>query len=132
MTRLLALDVGDSRVGLAFSDESRTIATPHGVLARGKAEEEILKLVEKEGLKEIVVGLPLSETGGETDQSAKIRSFCRRLERRCKIEIIFVDEYLSTVEAWAEISRKGKRNSKKQAKIDAVSAALILQTYLDK
>ena len=133
MSRILGLDIGDVRVGVALSDASGTLATPFATFERGggAAESEILALISREGITTVVAGLPLSEAGAETEQSSKIRSFCRRLERRAKIEITLVDEYLSTVEAWEIVAESKKSRSHKKGKIDAVSAALILQTYLD-
>lgn len=126
---LLALDVGDKRVGSALSQGFQ--GNPHLTWQRGggEAEREIGKLVKQHSIQRIIVGLPLNEEGALTAQCKKIFSFCRRLKRRVGIPIEFVDEYLSSKEAEEAIFGPGFRK-KKKGMTDSASAAIILNAYL--
>lgn len=132
---LLALDVGDKRVGIAMAAEGSFMATPHSTLLRagGKAERAILDLIAQHKVQHLVVGLPLSDSGEKNEQCLKVESFCRRLQKRVEIQIHFVDEYSSSYEAEEQLRRSGKsgKRLKKEGLLDAASAAIILQTYLD-
>ena len=127
MSVILALDVGDKRVGTALTDPNGRAARVHQTFnrARGQAEREILKLLAAEKVSKLVVGLPLSGSSQKTAQALKVENFCKRLTRRSKIEVIYVDEYLSSFEAEA---RLGRRPHKKL--IDSQSALIILERYL--
>ena len=130
---VIGLDVGDVRVGVAASDPSGLIASPVGAFerAKGEAEKEILKLIHLKQIKTLVVGLPLNEQGEKTAQSIKTENFCRRLARRAAVEMIFVDEYLSSEEARDRLSVKRRRGPKQKGVIDAHSATIILQRFLN-
>lgn len=130
----LGLDVGDKRVGAALCDELEILASPFATFdrAQGRAEQEILKVATEKSLAGLVVGLPLSEDGSKNEQCLKVENFCRRLKRRLNLDIFFVDEYASSLEAEAKLSKRSRlRGSKGRAAIDAASAAIILQEFLD-
>ena len=135
MSLLLALDVGDKRVGVAMAAAGSTIATPHATLLRaaGRAEREILALISRHKVERLIVGLPLSDSGEKNEQCLKVESFCRRLQKRIDIEIVFVDEYASSHEAEELLRRAGNsgKQLKKSGLLDAASAAIILQAYID-
>lgn len=135
MTTLLGLDLGEQRIGLAIAKAPLSVALPLAAITKtgSKAEGEILSLIEKEGVTKMIVGLPLNEEGTETCQSEKIRRFCRRLSKRKNIEIIFIDEYGSSLDAEERLSHvaKGRRHHRKSGVIDSIAAASILQSYLD-
>ncbi len=133
MVFLLGLDVGDKRVGIALGDSTVRIAFPEGCYnrAKGQAEARILELIEEKSVKELVVGIPLSDSGEETAQATKIRSFCRRLERRTGITPRFVDENSTSFEAEQRLNLRGEPPSKKGGMIDAVAASIILQNFFD-
>lgn len=132
MPRILGLDVGDKRVGIALSDPSGSFATPHTTLQRagGAAEEGILSLVKEHGVEILVVGLPLGAGGERNPQCEKVERFCRRLTKRAAIKIVFVDEHLSSEEARDRLRASGRSSFDKE-EIDAAAAALILQAHLD-
>jgi putative holliday junction resolvase len=121
--RLLGLDVGDVRVGVAWTDPAGLTVAPLGVFLRagGAAEGKIVALIGEHHIERVVAGLPLSEHNEETEQSQKIRRFMRRVARRVPVEVAFVDEYLTSCEA-AGLARGHST--------DAVAAALILESYL--
>src|SRR5215213_5831390 len=100
MKYLLCLDVGDKRVGVALGSAVPKTVKPLCTLERaaGKAEREILKIIEKHGIKHLVVGLPLNEDGTINEQCVKIEKFCGRLKKRSGVEIVFVDEYASSLD----------------------------------
>ena len=133
--RTLGLDIGEKRIGLALSDVQGMLATPYATIARGngKAEREILSLVKRHGIKTIVVGIPLGENGEKGDFAIEIENFCRRLKRRCAADFRFIDESFSTIDALSRLQESGKNEgmSRKKGLIDAASASIILQRYLE-
>ena len=120
---------------MAFGDTETRIATPYRTLerAKGKAEAEILKLIEGRTIETVVAGLPLDEDGGRTTQCDKIENFCRRLVRRVQVQLIFVDEHLSSATAEQQLISGGasKKSSRQKGVLDTLAAAIILQSYLD-
>ena len=132
MSRILGIDVGDKRVGIALSDPSGSFATPHTTLLRagGAAEDGILQLVQEHGVEVVVVGLPLGAGGERNPQCDKVGRFCRRLSKRAAVRIVFVDEHLSSEDAQEKLRASGRSHFKKE-EVDAVAAALILQAHLD-
>lgn len=112
------------------------LARPHDTFARaqGEAEKEILQLVNEHDIKVIVVGMPLDENNQPTKQCESVEAFCRRLAKRVKVEFVFVDEYCSSIEAQQiqKGKRKAKSNVAERAQLDAMSAAILLQSYLDR
>ena len=133
MGKILGLDVGDKRVGMALSDASALIASPAGfaLRAKGAAEEEIISLIKHEGIDRVVVGLPLDASNAPTPQSEKVKNFCRRLQRRVQVEIVYIDEFLSSVQAEELLREKARSARRQKGMVDALSASIILQQYLD-
>ncbi|HET6267262.1 MAG TPA: Holliday junction resolvase RuvX [Acidobacteriota bacterium] len=128
--RILALDVGKKRIGIAVSDPLRMTARPHSTIERNKAAaERIAGIAAELETGEIVIGLPLHLDGREGEQAADVRKFAAKLETvLINTPILFWDERLSTVEAQETMtSTKGKHA---KTGIDAVAAAHILQSYL--
>ncbi len=127
--KILALDVGKVKIGLATSDNKLIIATPLKTLvrAKNKALKEIIETISSERVTKLVVGLPLNEDNSETNQCVDIRNFVRRIKRRVSIKVEFIDEAFSTLRA-NEIIRQQKLKHKDD---DAIAAALILQKYLE-
>jgi len=134
--QILALDIGDKRVGTALSDEAGRMAFPHETFTRagGCAEAAILRLLEERAIKLVVIGLPLDEKGNRTSQCASVESFRRRLERRAPgVEFVFFDEYCSSAEAEDRLreASSGRKNNRQKGVLDALSASIILQSYID-
>lgn len=132
--RLLALDVGDRRIGIAVSDPTGLLATPVEVyLRRGREAdvEHLLAVADEYDAQAFVVGLPVNMSGSEGPQAAKTRDFARALGASGS-PVLLWDERLSTVEAerrMAEAGRKKRRGAVMRS--DAEAAAVILETYLD-
>lgn len=133
--RILALDVGDVRIGVAISDPLGIIASPLEVIDRRKikAIKRILELVEEKRVDKIISGLPLSLDGTEKRQAEKVREFIGKLGKSLRnIPIETVDERYSTVSADNMLKKTTKKNAKQKRKVvDKVAATIILQTYLD-
>lgn len=133
MTKVLALDIGDKRIGVASGDTAVAIAFPSAVLERGggRAETELLDIIKKDQITHLVVGLPLDASGRETPQCAKVRRFCERLQKRAVIEVTFVDEHLSSEDAKQRLSESRSGRAAVKTGVDAAAAAIILQSYFD-
>lgn len=136
--RILALDVGERRVGIAISDPTGTVARPVQTLARGSREEDfaaITTLVAKHDIRLVVVGQPLSLNGMEGPQARRVARYADALATHLPVPIVPWDERFTTVAADEIIrqTRKGKKKRRAHAKseVDAVAAAVILQSYLD-
>jgi putative holliday junction resolvase len=152
MTRLMALDVGEARIGVAVSDALRFLASPYTTIRVSRDETQtwttIQQLIAEIEAEELVIGLPISLDGQIHSQGERILAFTERLKEHIAIPVRFWDERLSTVEAQRLLAErnqqaKGKRQqrgsqrharSKRRQKgheIDALAAAVILQEYLD-
>mgnify|MGYP005841134199 CR=1 FL=1 len=132
--RVLGLDVGGRRIGVAISDYGGMIATPLTTLQatpRPRTLEQIAALVQEYEVNEIVVGLPLTLSGEIGPQAQLVQSFVTELEAVLHQSIQFFDERLTTVVAEQMLRDLGVRPEKRKARIDEVAAAIILQDYLD-
>lgn len=122
--RLLGIDYGKKRIGIAISDETGTIAFPHGVFGgEGKAVDEIVSLVKAKGIGELVLGLSLDNTGKENPGMSKARLFGDLLAIKTGLLVHYEPEQFSTMEATRYLDNDMR---------DASSAAIILQRFLDK
>ncbi len=133
--RVLGLDYGRVRVGVALSDPTGTIAQvleviPHRGFAQVSAR--IRELVSAHQVDRIVLGLPRSLDGRERDEAAAVRSFARKLQSVLSMPVEFADERLSTAAAERALVSANERRARRRRVRDAVAAALILQTYLDR
>jgi putative pre-16S rRNA nuclease len=132
--RTLGIDHGQRRVGLALSDEDGRIAHPHSTLARRNPDELIVavaELVGREGVEEIVVGLPLCLDGSEGASARRARRFAERVGERTGVPIVLWDERMTTLAAERALREAGVRRSEQKHVVDRVAAALLLQGYLD-
>lgn len=132
--RLLALDVGDARIGVALSDETGTLAsglvTLKAVGPRRDAQA-VASLVREHGAGEVVVGLPLRLDGSLGPQGEKVMAFVERLRRVLRVPVVARDERLTSVAADERLAEAGVRRRDRKARIDQAAAALILQEVLD-
>ena len=133
MSRVLGLDVGDRRIGVALSDEGQLIASPLTVIQSvgwGPDSREILRLMREHGADLIVCGLPRNMDGSEGFQAEKVRRFMQVLIDQ-GVPVAWMDERLTTVSAQRALIEGGVRRDGRKGSVDKVAAALILQTYLD-
>jgi len=131
--RILALDIGDVRIGIAVSDPTRTIATPVEVLRRvgwGPDTRRIKALCERYETDEVLSGLPLNMDGSEGFQARKVRDFCAQLEK-AGLTVLFQDERLTTVVAEDALLEDNMSREDRKSTVDKVAAAVILQQWLD-
>ena len=131
--RIIGLDVGDRRIGIALSDETRLIATPHSVYTRvgwGPDVKHIRQIYDEAQGALIVCGLPKNMDGSEGFQAEKVRSFADQL-RTAGMPVAFQDERLSTVSAHQALIEGGMRRDGRKETVDKVAAAVILQSFLD-
>jgi len=132
--RILGLDVGDKRIGVAMSDPEEILASPLTTIPRdddNKAIDAILELVNKNGVQKIVVGMPYSMSGEIGIQASKVMAFVAKLFKSIKIDIETWDERLSTVAAQRLMAEANSRGKEARLRRDAAAAAFILQGYLD-
>ena len=138
MPRSLGIDYGTRRIGLAISDPSGTISTPLSTLTRRAGKRPpvaaIAALVVEHEVGTIVIGLPLSLEGNETDWTAEVRAFGAKLAERTGVPVIYIDERLTSVVAEKTVRSLGLKRSQRESKerVDATAARLILQTFLDR
>lgn len=130
----MGLDLGDRRIGVAISDPLRLIAKPdHVIKRRSRAEdfETYRRIVAESSISLIVVGLPLMLDGGDSQQTRWVRDYSAALEDALQIPVVLWDESWTTAQAEEALKQSGIRRKKLRDKVDAVAAALILQSYLD-
>lgn len=136
--RVMGLDVGDRRIGIALGDPSGRLASPLTVLRRasrpsGKDDFQVLRqLAQTHEVNQIVVGLPRRLDGTLGTQAKKVLAFTRELEREVGLPVALWDEEFTTVEAERLLIEGGKSRRKRREAVDAAAAALILQSYLDR
>ena len=132
--RAIGIDVGEQRVGVAVSDPTGLLSTPHSIVARTpRAPAEITALATSLEAETIVVGLPLKmRGGGEGSQAAVVRAFAEELRGHTSLPIEFYDERLTTVMAERAAREQGGRRDRRKQHLDAVAAALILDGWLQR
>lgn len=137
--KLLALDVGDRRIGVAVSDATGLIANPLTVIRRASKAEDfghIARLVRERGVEGLVVGHPLNADGSAGPQAQRVERYAAALASALQAEglntpIVLWDEHRSTLRAQEVMIAAGRKRKDRQRRIDAVAAAVILQDYLD-
>lgn len=132
--RILAIDYGDARIGLAISDETEILASPIGTYASQSMRKDIdyiAALAKERDVGRIVLGLPINMDGSMGERADKTKSFGTVLERVSQIPVVYKDERLTTVSAERTLIECNMRREKRKQVIDTLSAQIILQSYLD-
>ncbi|MCX2726172.1 Holliday junction resolvase RuvX [Thermomicrobium sp. 4228-Ro] len=130
--RALGLDVGERRIGVAVSDELGLIASPAATIdLEREGLNALLSLIERYAPSVIVVGLPVTMRGREGAQAAETRRFVELLRPHVRCPIVFWDERLTSTAAERLLTESGMRRNRRRQTVDAVAAALLLQSYLD-
>jgi len=138
--RIVGLDVGERRIGVAISDPTGTLARPLNALrtsgldgdALAVAGREIARLsTDDDGLASIVVGLPRHLDGSASEMTPRIEVFAARLRTRTGLPVVLQDERLSSQEAESRLAAREKNWRARKERLDAAAAAIILQDYLD-
>ena len=132
--RYLAIDHGQKRTGLAISDASETLVSPHSVIETASEEEllrQISDVLKAEEIDAIVVGLPINMDGTESDRSRKVRQFVLTMQEKTDKPVHLHDERLSSFEAGYLVGDLELTRKKKKKRLDAIAAASILQSFFE-
>ena len=138
--RIVGLDVGARRIGVAISDATGTLARPVGVLRPAGLEADAPRVTatevarlrsEEDGVSALVVGLPSRLDGSPNDMTARVRAFAEALGRLTGLPVMLQDERLSSREAESRLAVTIKDWRARKTRLDAAAAAIILQDYLD-
>ena len=130
----MALDLGEKRIGIALSDPLRIIAKADRVIKRRSRKEDYAtyrRIIEESSISLLLIGLPLMLDGEDSQQTKWVRSYAEKLASEVTIPVELWDEGFSTVEAEEALKLGGVRRKKLRDRVDAVAAAVILQSYLD-
>ncbi|MBW2264410.1 MAG: Holliday junction resolvase RuvX [Deltaproteobacteria bacterium] len=132
--RLLGVDWGERRLGIAVSDETQTVASPH-VVERCRSDNErveaILRHASDLSVDAVVLGMPLSLSGDEGPTGRAVRRFSELLGKRLAVPLVLWDERLTTGSAQRALIEAGIKRSKRKDLVDKVAASIMLQSYLD-
>jgi putative Holliday junction resolvase len=132
--RLLALDLGDVRIGLAVCDRDRVMASPYDQYTRRSDDKDAVyfrQLVQSEQIVGLVVGLPINMDGTEGPKALAYRKYGEWLAGQLNLPVVFFDERLTTHAAQAMLIDAGLNRQKRKERLDKLAATLILQAYLD-
>jgi putative Holliday junction resolvase len=132
--RVLGLDLGEARIGVAVSDPERRMAVPAGTIQVGRPPGElqaIAAMVRERGAVLVVVGHPLSMSGASGPKARQAESLAGAIEAVLDVPVVLHDERLSTVEAERALGEAGVKGPRRRRVVDSAAAAVILQGYLD-
>jgi len=133
--RIIGLDVGDKRIGVAISDPLGITAAGLEAIERKNMREDIRAVADmarRHGAVEIVIGLPKNMDGSVGEQALKIQAFARKLTRVTGLPVIYEDERLTTISAIRTLTLQGVKTGDEKDLVDLQSAAIILQKFLDR
>jgi putative Holliday junction resolvase len=137
--RIVGIDLGERRIGIAISDPTATLARPFKTIERGKSDAgavellhaTIAEIADEDPIASVVVGLPARLDGTDNLQTPRVKKMVALLSARLSVPVVTQDERLSSHEAEERLALREKDWRKRKAKLDAASAAIILQDYLD-
>ncbi|MAX30563.1 MAG: Holliday junction resolvase RuvX [Candidatus Marinimicrobia bacterium] len=135
LNRILAIDYGDKKVGLALSDPMKIIAKPYKTITNDSKESllnDIIQIIQLKDVNEIVVGLPKTLKNTYSEQTYKVKDFIDYITVSLDINVVIVDERLSSIEAKRSLIAQGIKTGHNKKDVDMTAAALFLQNYLDK
>lgn len=134
MSRILGVDIGERRIGLAISDETRTIARGLGSITVGSFNDTISRIkdiISRYKIEAVIVGLPLNMNGSIGPQAKKAINFADRLKKNLSAAVSTFDERLTTKQGEAILLQADMSRKKRRLKIDSMAAQIMLQSYLD-
>ena len=134
MGRLLAIDYGEKRLGLAISDPNQIISKPLKTIILSDSQyiyNELEKIISDYEIQKLIIGLPLGMDGKNTQQTTKVEAFKEDLQNKISIPVILFDERLSSVSAKKSLISQGIKTGHNKSKIDQTAAAIFLQHFLD-
>ena len=134
MHRIMGLDIGDKRIGVAVSDPSQILASPLKTIVRKDDQSaifEIATLATQHGIGRLVIGLPYLMDGSVGEQARKVMDFTAGIREHIAVEIVMQDERLTSFTAGQMLREAGKKRERLKKAIDAAAATVILQAHLD-
>lgn len=132
--RILGIDFGDVRVGLALSDPTEFLASGIGtvkVTGIASAVEQVVNKIQEVKAEKIVCGLPVNMNGTQGERAERVKLFAKNLQEKTGLELEFIDERRTTIMAHSFMDSTGTFGKKRKDSVDTLSAQIILQTYLD-
>lgn len=132
--KVLGIDLGDARTGVAISDELKFIAQSHGTIYNKGTDDlinQLSEIIEKNNVDTVVVGFPKNMNGTIGERGEKSKAFASLLEKKFGVKTVLWDERLTTVSAHRVLSEANVKGKKRKKVVDTVSAVFILQCYLD-
>lgn len=137
--RVLGIDYGERRIGVALSDPTGTIASPLSTLKKRRGKRppygELERIAEERDVQAVVMGLPLSPEGEETDWTRKVRKVGEKVGDRLGVPVHYVDERMTSARAERTVRRRmglPRQERERKERVDAAAAVLILQSWLDR
>ena len=134
MGRLLAIDYGEKRLGLAISDPNQIISKPLKTIILSDSQyiyNELEKIISDYEIQKLIIGLPLGMDGKKTQQTSKVEAFKENLQNKISIPVLLFDERISSVSAKKSLISQGIKTGHNKSKIDQTAAAIFLQHFLD-
>jgi putative Holliday junction resolvase len=134
LDRILAIDYGLKKIGLALSDPLKIIAKPFNTIENNSYDfilEYLFNIIDEYSIKEIVIGLPITLKNSFSDQTSIVQKFINQLKEDLSIKITIVDERLSSIEAKKSLIYQGIKTGHNKKEIDKTAAAIFLQSYLN-
>ncbi|MCS7265006.1 MAG: Holliday junction resolvase RuvX [Armatimonadetes bacterium] len=134
MGRILAIDYGEKRIGIAISDEMQIIASPLTILLRNSDDEviaQIVQLTRKHRVETIVVGLPMRTDAKQGEMEQRVRSFAEKLQSKTKVPVVLFDERFTTRIAEQVLLEADLSRQKRKRVRDKLAAVVLLQSYLE-
>ena len=134
MSRLLGIDYGERRIGLALSDPLGIIAKPLKVIDRKTTPDYksvIIEIIEEKKVIEIIIGLPITMKGEYSNQTRDVKNFIDEISGICNIPVTEIDERLSSIAAIKALHEQGVKTGHEKGRVDETAAAIILQEFLD-
>ena len=134
MSRVLGIDYGERRIGLALSDPLGIIAKPLKVIDRKTTPDyksEIIEIIDEKEVIEIIVGLPITMKGDYSEQTKAVQKFIDEISGICNIPVTEIDERFSSIAAKKALHEQGVKTGHEKGRVDETAAAIILQEFLD-
>ena len=133
MKRILGIDYGEVRIGIALSDLTKTIAKPFSTITYKNFDHLLIQLnqiITENEVDKLVVGIPYNMKGEDTQQTIKVKEFASLVDKNLEVDIKFIDERLTSYEAEQVMHKMNIKTGFNKAKIDKIAASIILQEYL--
>ncbi len=133
LSRIMGIDYGEVRVGIALSDPLRIISSPYKVLSNSEDSlfVELNEIINLENVGKIILGLPLNLAGKDSKKTLEVRKFAEKLTEKVPVPVEFYDERFTTVEANEVLKNMGIKSKDSRKVVDKIAASIILKSYLE-